>query len=103
MAKKLTQNVYSYKQYRLTECSKFLYEVSLYKIWKDRSESIDSQFYASEVPLKVKEATFVKMKDYTLARFVTWLGAPADYLKNNFKLITDEGNRRKRKPRTKTN
>ena len=36
MANKSTQNVYSYKQYKLTECPKFLYEVSLYKIWKDK-------------------------------------------------------------------
>lgn len=103
MAKKSAQNVYSNKQYKLTEYPKFLYEVSLYKIWKDRAECIGSQFYAADIPLTIKKETISKkVEDYRLVKFITWLSAPLDYLmQNNFKLVTDESTRRTRKSRTK--
>lgn len=101
MAKKSTQNVYSNKQYKLTEYPKFLYEVSLYKIWKDRAECVGSQFYATPLTIK-KETISKKVEDYRLVKFITWLSAPLDYLmQNNFKLVTDESTRRTRKSRTK--
>lgn len=105
MAKKLTQNVYSNKQYELTEYPKFLYEVSLYKIWKDRAECIDNQFYIADKPLKIKKETISKkIEDYTLVKYITWLAAPLDYLvQNNFKLVTNENPRRTRKPSTRKN
>ena len=105
MVKKSTQNVYSNKQYKLTEYPKFLYEVSLYKIWKDRAECIGSQFYAADTPLTIKKETISeKVEDYRLVKFITWLSAPLDYLmQNNFKLVTDESTRRTRKSRTKRN
>lgn len=105
MVKKSTQNVYSNKQYKLTEYPKFLYEVSLYKIWKDRAECVGSQFYVADTPLTiVKETISKKVEDYRLVKFITWLSAPLDYLmQNNFKLVTDESTRRTRKSRTKRN
>lgn len=105
MVKKSTQNVYSDKQYKLTEYPKFLYEVSLYKIWKDRAECVGSQFYVADTPLTmVKETISKKVEDYRLVKFITWLSAPLDYLmQNNFKLVTDESTRRTRKSRTKRN
>ena len=105
MVKKSTQNVYSDKQYKLTEYPKFLYEVSLCKIWKDRAECVGSQFYVADTPLTiVKETISKKVEDYRLVKFITWLSAPLDYLmQNNFKLVTDESTRRTRKSRTKRN
>lgn len=105
MVKKSTQNVYSDKQYKLTEYPKFLYEVSLYKIRKDRAECVGSQFYVADTPLTiVKETISKKVEDYRLVKFITWLSAPLDYLmQNNFKLVTDESTRRTRKSRTKRN
>lgn len=99
MVKKSTQNVYSNKQYKLTEYPKFLYEVSLYKIWRDRAECTDSQFYAAEKPLTIKKKTISKkVKDYMLVKYITWLSAPLDYLlSNGFKLVTNENARRTRK------
>lgn len=99
MVKKLTQSIYYNKQYKLTEYSKFLYEVSLYKVWKDRAECIDNQFYIADKPLSIKkETTCKKVKDYMLVKYITWLSAPLDYLvKNGFKLLTNENTRRTRK------
>lgn len=105
MVKKSTQSVYSNKQYKLTEYPKFLYEVSLYKIWKDRVECIGSKFYIAEKPLKIKKDTISKkVEDYLLVKYITWLSAPLDYLmQNNFKLVVNENARRKRKPSTGKN
>lgn len=105
MAKKLTQNVYSNKQCKLTVYSKFLYEVSLYKIWSDRAECVGSKFYVSDTPLTiVKETVSKKVKDYRLVKYIAWLSAPLDYLmQNGFKLVTNESTRRTRKSRTKRN
>lgn len=102
MVKKLTQNVYSDKQYKLTEYNRFLYEVSLYKIWKDRVECIGNQFYTSNKPLEIRKTTISKkIKDCLLVKYITWLSAPLDYLlQNNFKLVTNENTRRTRKSKT---
>lgn len=99
MAKKLIQNVFCNKQYKLTEYPKFLYEVSLYKVWKDRAECIDNQFYIADKPLEIKkEIISKKVEDYMLVKYITWLSAPLDYLvKNDFKLVTNENTRRTRK------
>lgn len=99
MAKKLIQNVFCNKQYKLTEYPKFLYEVSLYKVWKDRAECIDNQFYIADKPLEIKKETISKkIEDYILVKYITWLSAPLDYLvKNGFKLVTNENTRRTRK------
>ena len=101
MAKKLIQNVFCNKQYKLTEYPKFLYEVSLYKVWKDRAECIDNQFYIADKPLEIKkEIISKKVEDYMLVKCITWLSAPLDYLvKNDFKLVTNENTRRTRKSR----
>lgn len=105
MAKTSPQNIYSNSVNFLTVYPKFLYEVSLYKIWKDRAECIDSQFYMSDAPLTIsKEVTSRKVEDYTLVKFISWLSAPLDYLlNNNYKLITNETTRRGRKSNSRKN
>lgn len=98
MVKKSTQNVYFNKQYKLTEYPKFLYEVSLYKVWKDRAECVGSQFYAADKPLDIKkETTSTKVEDYRLIKFITWLSAPLDYMLSNGFTLYDESDT-KRKP-----
>lgn len=105
MANKSIQNVYYNKQRKLTVYPKFLYEVSLYKIWKDRAECIGYQFYASNTPLEIKKETISKkVEDYRLVKYITWLSAPLDYLvQNDYKLVTNENTRRKRKSGTRKN
>ena len=100
MVKHSTQKIYVSGEHKLTEYPKFLYEVSLYKIWKDRVESHGSKFFASEQPLKFKETTSVKVEDYRLVKYITWLSAPLDYMLNNGFELYDESNS-KRKPAAK--
>ena len=77
---------------------RFLYEVTLYKDYKDRSELIDNRFYSSSKPIEYKEIQICKMDNYLLSKCITLLEAPIDYLlTNGFKEWTNEKSRRKRK------
>ena len=99
MAKRIPQPSYRSGDVKLSQASSFIYEVSLYKIYPDRAECIDSQFYSAAKPLTVnKECTVVKNKKFTLMKTIAWLAAPLDYLENNnFKL--DDGDNRKSNPK----
>lgn len=100
MVKRSIPNAYVSGELKLTVYSKFLYEVSLYKIWKDRVELFDSKFFVSEQPLKFKETTSVKIKDYRLVKYITWLSAPLDYMLNNGFELYDENTRKRRQQRS---
>lgn len=49
------------------------YEVMLYRVYKDRSELIDSRFIQSNRPLKCEETTVINRKDYNIIMFITKL------------------------------
>ena len=67
---------------------KFVYCVSLYKIWSNGASLLDEKYYASEKPLKLsKNKLFSKRKNYILQRFLELQYAPESFLiKNQFKL-----------------
>lgn len=103
MVKRSTQKQYVSTEHKLTEYSKFLYEVSLYKVWKDRVESHGSKFFASEQPLKFKETTSIKVEDYRVVKYITWLSAPLDYMLNNGFELYDESNSKRKRPVKRSN
>lgn len=94
MAKHTPQATYLSQQgNKLTVSPNFVYEVSLYQIYKDRVEGVGNQFYAFDKPFTSKEVIAKKYQDSVVVKFFTWLSAPLDYLvENNFKLINDEDN-----------
>lgn len=81
--------------------SRFIYEVSLYRITKSGAALIKSQYYASDVPIDEKKLQdkFVKLDaDTTLAKFIDWLAAPKDYLlKHNYQKENGHDNVRRRR------
>lgn len=81
--------------------SRFIYEVSLYRITKSGAALIKSQYYASDVPIDEKKLQdkFVKLDaDTTLAKFIDWLAAPKDYLlKHNYQKENGYDNVRRRR------
>ena len=88
----------------ITEGDCFLYEIGIYKIWKNRAECIYSKFYKFDKPLNIKKKTiYLKNKDYTILKFIDWLQAPKEYIiNNNLKLIQYvKRTRRKRTIRNK--
>lgn len=63
--------------------SRFIYEVTLYRITRSGAALMGSQYYASDVPIDESKLQdkFVKLDaDTTLAKFIDWLAAPRDYL-----------------------
>lgn len=74
----------------LRVASAFIYEVNLYKYYKDRVEVVDTKYFSASAPIKDKKDESSKLKDCTLVKCVTWVAAPLDYLiENNF--IEDDG------------
>lgn len=62
----------------------FLYEVSVYKIWKDRAECHGSQYFQSNKPLKIKKkAKYLRRNSFTIAKFIDWITAPEEFIKTN--------------------
>ena len=69
--------------------SSYLYELSIYVFYKNRSELLESKFYSSNKPLKIKKdvKTIKKTKDYKVISFLELLGAPQTYMESKgFKL-----------------
>ena len=61
--------------------SRFIYEVSLYKITKSGAALLKSQYYASDKPIANTKTSIAKLdKDTTLVKYIDWLAAPKDYL-----------------------
>lgn len=78
--------------------SKFIYEISTYRIYKSRVEYCDSKLYASETPLEIKNPIkYTKTTDYILGVFVDWIAAPEDYIKNNKSQLICQKNLKKKK------
>lgn len=67
----------------------FVYEISLYKIFKDRVELAGSQLYSSPEKIKLKKETIYKRtKEYTLMKCIEWLAAPREFIiENNLNMI----------------
>lgn len=62
----------------------FLYEVSIYKIESTRASLLSCKYYSSNKLLKIKEVEILKtFREYTIERFITLLGAPESFIKEN--------------------
>lgn len=77
----------------------FVYEVSLYKIFKDRVELAGSRLYSSPKKISIKKETlYKKTKEYTLMKCIDWLAAPKEFIiENNLNIIIPCQKLRKRK------
>lgn len=82
--------------------SRFLYEVTLHKYYKDRVELADSRFYSSKKIVKYKSPVITKMDDCLLIKNIDLLEAPLDYLlSNGYKEIDATNKRQKTKRKIK--
>lgn len=65
----------------LLECSKYLYEIELYKITKNTAELYGTKLVASNKPLKFTEYSIVeRTKQYVITKTISLIGAPKDYI-----------------------
>lgn len=90
--------------YPITVGEQFVYEVSIYKIYKKRVECIGLKKYYFDKPIKIKKhSVYIKRKDYTLCKFLDWLKAPIDYIiKQNFKILEPYVRKRKNSTRKRS-
>lgn len=77
----------------------FTYEVSIYKISKNRLEYYGSKYYSFNNPINIKKkAIYKKCIGYTIGKFIDWITAPKDFIiKNNLHKIDPNVRKRKRK------
>lgn len=68
---------------------KFIYLSEIYQLWGWGAALLDSKYYSSDKPIKMKKGqNTLKKKGYSLCRFWELCFAPENYLINNgFKLI----------------
>ena len=89
MAKPTPEPVYHSGDVKVVVTDSFIYEVNLYRIFKDRAECVGSQHYSTEKPIgKFKECETVKTKTCTYMKCVAC---------NGFKLYDKNGEKGKRK------
>ena len=78
-----SQTVFVKGDHELRVSQRFIYNIDVYKIWKNGACLLSSNYYACPQPLDSKKIpTTVKKKGYIIQRFVELEGAPKDYLIN---------------------
>lgn len=83
--------------YHITVGLYFLYEISIYRIFKDRAECLGSKFYKLKKPLCIKKKSLYKRdSNCVYGKFIDWITAPEEYIiNNNFKLLENVRTNRK--------
>lgn len=71
---------------------KFVYNDSIYKLWKGGASLLHETNYTSMKPIDTKNiVTVIKKEGYNIRRFIELEGAPEEYLiKNGYKLKRNE-------------
>lgn len=84
MAKRtLQKNFRSGLENNIEPAKYFVYEVIIYKLFKDRVELIGNKLYSFKKELHIKKHTkYYKTKDYILMKSIDLLYAPQEYIDN---------------------
>lgn len=92
-----TDNYLSGTGSKLSIMDSFVYELSVYKVFKDRAECLGSKYYSSPKELKIKKDSKVKKyKDFSICIYIDWIGAPKQYIiDNNLELIIPKTKKKK--------
>lgn len=87
MAKRTITPSYLSGTERIEIMPEFVYEIVVYKIYKDRAELVNNKFFSSPKKLKIKKDIInIKKLDHTISKQIFWIGAPENYiLSNNLK------------------
>ena len=85
----VTENYLTGTGDKISPANSFLYEISYYKVYKDRFECIGSKYISSVNRLNIKKSCKIKKnKLCNLCVYIDWVGAPIEYIKEqNFELI----------------
>ena len=88
---------YSYQDLQIEVFPYFLYEVNIFRISPMRANILSSRYYISDKLLNVKEVEVIKrFRTFNIERFITLLGAPPSFIKeNNLPIYELKTNRKK--------
>lgn len=76
-------DLYSYYGVPIRSYSIFLYEISIYKYWKDNFELLSKRILKVEGPLSIKIHNKIEYhKDYVIEKEITLLAAPIDFIRD---------------------
>lgn len=76
--------LYEYNGNLIEELPYFLYEVCIYKISLNNANLLSSKYYTSDKLVKLKDTVMMyKFKDFNVQRFISLLGAPIHFIKDN--------------------
>ena len=79
------KETYRYGDFQLEILPYFLYEVNLYRIFKNRSDLISTRYYKSDKFLKINECKVVKqLSNFKIVRFIDLIGSPEFFVKENY-------------------
>ena len=80
--------IYEKDELRVVVNEKFIYCSEVYMLWKNGASLIETKYYSSDEPIKIKKKKKKQDKNYKLVQFLTLEFAPEEYLINNkFKLV----------------
>lgn len=80
--------IYENNELRVVVNDKFIYCSEVYMIWKNGAALVETKYYSSDEPIKIKKKKKKQEKNYKLVQFLTLEFAPEEYLINNkFKLV----------------
>lgn len=87
MAKRTVLPSYLSGTERIEITNTFVYEITVYKLYKDRAELVNSKFFSSPKKLNIKkDVKIIRKPDCVISKQIHWIGAPEDYiLTNNLK------------------
>lgn len=75
---------YRYETLRIEELPYYLYEFTIYKIYKRRFVLLSSKYYKSDTFLNIKESKVIKrFNKFSIIAFVTLLGTPKEFIEQN--------------------
>ena len=75
---------YVYEEQRIGVFPYFVYEVCLYKYWKNGFCMLGSKFYKSSKLLDIKkQREYKRFKEYMIEREITLVAAPYDFIREN--------------------
>lgn len=73
--------IYVKGKQEIVVCDKFLYRVSIYKLWKQGFCIISEKYYQCDKPLNLKKIiNCIKHKTHSIQRSITLEGAPENHL-----------------------
>ena len=75
------QKIYVKNNQEVVTSPKFIYNITVYKIWNRGAILLEEKHCANTEPLKLKEIPMVLRKEnYLIQRYIELVSAPEDYL-----------------------